>query len=101
MRRGGGGGGATGTSGLSRTGLTLDTWKVGCTLMDRGSLSLTATGLMTFSMAKGPTNLGANLLDSTCRGRLRVESPPGIRELESDNGWLRRSTGLLPSGGRP
>ena len=72
--RGGGEGGAAGTSWLSLTGLTLDTWNVGCTRIDRGSLSRTATGLMTFSMAKGPTNLGASLLDSKCRGRSRVES---------------------------
>ena len=74
MNRGGGGGVAAGTSGLSRNGLTLETWNVGWTLMDRGSLSLTATGLTTLLMTKGPTNLGANFLDSTRSGRSLVDS---------------------------
>jgi len=34
-----------------------------------GSYSLTATGLMTFWMAKGPMNVGVSMLDSTRRGR--------------------------------
>ena len=42
MIRGGGGGGMAGTRALSRTGLILETWNVGWTCMDLGSLSLTA-----------------------------------------------------------
>jgi len=44
MNRGGGGGLKAGIRGLSLTGLIQATWKVGCDLMDLGSLSLTATG---------------------------------------------------------
>lgn len=62
-RRGGGGGGTTVTSGLLLTGLTLDARNIRCTHIARGNLSQTATDLMTFSMAKGQTNLGASLLD--------------------------------------
>lgn len=53
---------------------TLDTWKMGWSRMDLGSWSLTAVRLMTLRLKKGPTNLSANSLDSTQRGRSRVES---------------------------
>lgn len=39
-----------------------------------GSLSLTAAGLTIFSMVKRPINRGANFLDSTRKGRSRVDS---------------------------
>jgi len=42
--------------------------------MEHGSLNFTDAGLTTLSMASGPMNLGANFLDSTLRGRSRVES---------------------------
>ena len=40
---------------LSSTGLSLETWNVGWTLMDRGRRRWTAAGLMTLSMGKGLT----------------------------------------------
>lgn len=57
MRRGGGGGGRARARGLSWIGFTLETWKVGWTLM---ALAATFTGIR---MTKGPTNLGASFLD--------------------------------------
>lgn len=39
-----------------------------------GSLSLIATGLMTFDTGNSPINLGDNLRESVRRGRSRVES---------------------------
>lgn len=64
MRQGGGSGKEADTSELSRTGLTLHTW----------SLSLTASGLMTFRTVKGQRNLEASLIDSICRERSQVET---------------------------
>ena len=63
-----------GTNGLSNAGLIRDTWKVGCTLIDLGSLSRTAAGLMILEMGNGPINRGANLWDFTRRGMSRVDS---------------------------
>ncbi len=71
MKRGGDE--AADTKGLSRASLTLETWKVGWTLMDWG-FSLTAAGLTLFSISKGPMSLGASFLDSTQRGRSQVDS---------------------------
>lgn len=45
MRGGGGGGGTAGDRGLSRTGFTLDTWKVERIRLE--SFSLNAAGLTT------------------------------------------------------
>ena len=50
-------------------GLIFDTWKVGCTLMEVGSWSRTAVGLITLSMGNGPMNRGASFRDSTLSGR--------------------------------
>ena len=50
---------STRTNGLSFTGLTRDTWKVGRTLIDLGSLRRTATELMTLETGNGPTTWGA------------------------------------------
>ena len=61
-------------SGLSLTGLTLETWKMGWILMDHGRRRQTAAGLMTLEMGNGPTNRGANFLDSTLRGGSRVDN---------------------------
>ena len=74
MMRGGGGGATTGDRGLTWTGLILETWKVGWTLMDRGRASLTAVGLTILCMEKGPTNLGASFLLSTLTGRSLVDN---------------------------
>ena len=50
-----------GTNGLSNAGLIRDMWKVGCTLIDLGSLSRTAAGLMILEMVNGPINQGGQL----------------------------------------
>jgi len=42
--------------------------------MGRGSLSLTAAGLMTFRISNSLMNLGANFLHPTCKGRSRADS---------------------------
>lgn len=42
--------------------------------MEHGSFKRTATGLTTLWIVKGPMNLGAIFLDSTRRGKSRVES---------------------------
>ena len=56
-------------------GLSLDTWKVGCThLIVGGSLIRTAVGLMIFSMVKGPTKRGDNFLVPPLMGMSLVES---------------------------
>ena len=74
MSRAGGGALGGGWSGLSLTGLRRDTWKVGWTLMERGRRRRTAAGLITLVMENGPTNRGASFLDSTFKGKSRVES---------------------------
>lgn len=59
---------------LWRASLTRETWNVGWILSGLGSHSLTATGLTTFSMKKGPINQGASFLFSIHRGRSVVEN---------------------------
>jgi len=70
--------------------------------MERRSLNFSNAGLMTVLMANGPMNLGANFLDSTLRGRSRVEShtfwPTKYVGLGCVAGWPRQSNDL-PSGG--
>ena len=63
-----------GARALSWTGLILETWNVGWTRIDLGSLSLTAAGLMILTTSKGPMKRGASFFDSTLRERSRVES---------------------------
>lgn len=58
-----------GTRELSITGLTRASWNVGCTLRDLGSLSCMAAGLSTLEIGKGLMKRGANLHDSTLKGR--------------------------------
>ena len=69
MTLGGGGGGAGGDSGLVETGLTWETWKVGCTRRDGGSLRRTAQGLTTVSISKGPIKRGESLGGTPFKGR--------------------------------
>lgn len=91
MTQRGGGGGTANDRGLSWTDFTLDTWKVGWTRTERGSLSLTAVRLMIFWMGSGPRNLGASFLDSTWRGRSRWGSkePHFLANLVD---WSRRTS---------
>ena len=83
-----------GTRALSRTGLILETWNVGWTCMDLGSLSLTAAGLMILIISKGPMKRGASFLESTLRGRSRVESQTLWPK------WYSGATGAVAVGGR-
>ena len=80
-----------GTNGLSKAGLIRDTWKVGCTLIDLGSLSRTAAGLMILETGNGPMNRGANLRDSTRRGMSRVDSQTLLPGWYVGAGVCRRS----------
>ena len=61
MTLGGGGGRTGGDNGLVKKGLTWETWKVGCTRRDGGSLSCTAQGLMIVSISNGPMKRGESL----------------------------------------
>lgn len=55
-------------------GFTLETWKIGWTLLALWSHNLTAVELITFLTAKSPMNLTACFLDSTHRGKFWVDS---------------------------
>ena len=63
-----------GARGEEETGLSCETWKVGCTRIVLGSWRRTATGLMMRVILNGPTYRGDNFLDSTLNGKSRVES---------------------------
>src|SRR4029434_1204098 len=91
----GGGGLVGGTNGLSKAGLIRDTWKVGCTLIDLGSLSRTAAGLMILETGDGPMNRGANLRDSTHRGMSRVDSQTLLPGWYVGAGVRRRSAAIF------
>lgn len=66
--------------------------------MDLGSYSFTAVGLMTFNTGNRPRNLGANFLDSTQRGRSRVESLTAVSCNDiSVHGGKEGGLGLCPS----
>ena len=67
MTLGGGGGGAGGESGLVETGLTWETWKVGCTRRDGGSLRRTAQGFMIVSIS-GTNKTGGEFGGSSLQG---------------------------------
>ena len=69
MSLGGGGDGTVGDNGLVETGLTWETWKVGCTRRDGGSLSHTAQGLMILSILNGPVKRGESLGGTPFKGR--------------------------------
>ena len=63
------------------TGFKRETWKVGWTCMAGGSLSVTAEGLMTETIGKGPTKQGVNFLEPVCKGLthpIRSGSPVAI-----------------------
>ena len=58
MSLGGGGAFVGGDRGLVDTGLTWETWKVGWTRREEGSLRRTAQGFTRDSISKGPTKRG-------------------------------------------
>ena len=58
-----------GNNGLVETGLTWETWKVGCTRRDGGSFSRTAQGLMILSISNGPMKRGESLGGTPFKGR--------------------------------
>lgn len=59
---------------VSLCATSLITWKTGCILSWRGSLSLTVTGFRSLVMENGPTNRGANFLFSTWTWRSEVDN---------------------------
>lgn len=83
------------------TGLTRETWNVGCTFIDVGSLSLTAAGLTIRSTLNGPTNRGTSFLQSTWSGRSLEDSqtrPEMVRPLLSlERGTEKGRTYLTPA----
>ena len=64
-----------GTRSHSWTSLIMETWNVGWTSMNMGSLSLTAAGLMILTTSKGPMMQWANFFNYTLRGRSWVGEP--------------------------